>query len=193
VNAPRSHQTFFGAIIVGLGLSAFGAVLTTSLTLFTDPQTALRCVVATLGLLHLAHGMRGGDKRTGRLVAASAWLIGAVVVWTAPLGFTAYVATHAALAWCLRAPFRFSSPFSVLADLALTAMAAVAGSAAAIATGSPFLAFWCFFLVYALHASIPRDLPSYLSTHTVSGNAGDGAFDEAHHIAQTAINTLASK
>lgn len=185
----RIEATFLSEASSGLMLSLISAGLAAVFAVFFEQQAALKLTVTMASLLYVAHGLRCSGECAGRLLAACAWSVAAVAVWSAPVGLSTYVAMHAGLACCVRAPFVYTSPLSALADLCLAALAVLAGVGAAFATGSVFLATWCFFLVRALHVSIPSNLAARSSGRRPRGTS----FDEAHRAAKAALDALASR
>jgi hypothetical protein len=176
----------------GLALSIIGAALVASLELVAGPELAVKLAIAVLGSGSVGIALRHSRVSSGRIVAAPLWLGVAIGIWLTPLPIAAYVGSHVLLAWLVRAALRYTSIVAALVYLGVSMLACAVAAWAALRTGSPLLAFWCFFLVQALDAAIP-DSPwrraGKQHTHPRSGDR----FEEAHRAAEAALGALESR
>ena len=183
---PASFAHGLGAAFV---LSTAGAAVLAALTPWLGAATALRAVVALLGFAYVLYVMAVSRERIGRLttivcysaVTGGAWLVG--------LPLVAFVLVHVGVVWLVRSLYHYSGLAPALADLLLSALAAAFGAWAALRSGNAWLAFWCFFLVQALHAVIP---PTVGARNAPDVEHDTGAFARAARAAEAAVRRLSS-
>lgn len=187
-NSPMARGSLLHGVVAAFALSLCGGALLALLGPMVGASSALRAVIALLGLAYLLYTLAGTSARTGRIATVATWLVAAACLWFADVSLGAYVALHAAMLWLARSLHRHSSLLAALADLGLTVLA-VAFSAWAIGrTGSVWLALWCFFLVQAFFVLLPASLDV---GGLRSRSPDDDGFDRAHRAAEAALRRLA--
>jgi hypothetical protein len=169
-------------------LSACGAALLAASSIWFGAPTALRGVIALLGLAYAVYVIGLSGERVGRITTIASWLAVAGVAWILPLPLAGYALVHLGLAWLVRSLYYYSGLLPALADLALCVLGAAFAVAAAERSGSAWLAFWCFFLVQSFHVLIPASL-----TRPATAERSDDAFTRAHRAAEAAVRRLSSE
>jgi hypothetical protein len=189
MSAAKPKQALGAGLAVALVLSACGAAVLAAATPWLGQATALRAVIALLGLAYTLHAIARSGERVGRVTTIASWIVIASAVWLAGLPLTGYVLAHIGLVWLARSLYYYSGLLPALADLGLSVLGAAFAVWAAQRSGSAWLAFWCFFLVQAFHVSIPAAL-----TKRGAGalDAADDAFGRAHRAAEAAVRRLSS-
>lgn len=176
-------------IAAAFALSLCGGALLALLGPMFGASSALRCVVALLGLAYLLYLLACSTARTGRVVTVAVWLGAAALLWFADLSLGAYVAFHAGMIWLVRSLHHHSSILAALADLGLTVLAAAFSAWAVGRTGSFWLAMWCFFLVQAFFVLLPASFG--VGGPPSRSRDDDDGFDRAHRAAEAALRRLA--
>ena len=153
----RSFMAEVGfALVLALVVGAVGLTL----ALLVPPGTAVRLVVAGVGLAFVARTLGRAAEPTGRVTVAVVWTLAAVALWFAGTaatgtGLALYVAIHVGMIWLVRSLYAYSRVTEALLDLGLTALAASFAVWALVRTDGFFLPVWCFALGQALHVAIP--------------------------------------
>jgi hypothetical protein len=195
----RARPSLAQGVAAAFAASLSGAALLAVLSPAMGAGSALRVVIALLGLAYLLYLLSHGGNRTGRLTALVSWMLGAALVGLTSPPLAAYVLVHVGMLWLLRTLYFRARPLPALADLGLTALAAAFGAWAALRSGSALLALWCFFLVQAFFAAIPPLVGRSRDTH--AGSTGEDApgfeedaraFDRAYRTAEAALGRLGS-
>jgi hypothetical protein len=168
--------------------SACGAALLAALSPWLGVATALRAVVALLGVAYTAYIIGRSGERVGRLTTIACWLVVAGGAWLLGLPLVGYVLLHIGLAWLVRSLYHYSGLLPALADFGLSLLAAAFAVWAAQRSGSAWLALWCFFLIQAFHALIPTTL----RRGGTALEAADDGFARAHRAAEAAVRRLSS-
>ena len=186
----RSTSPSFGhALGAAFVLSIGGTAVLAALGPFVGAGTALRAVIALLGLAYVLYLMGRSGERVGRVTTVALWTAGACLAWFTGLPFVAYLLVHVGLVWLVRSLYYYSGLLPALADFGLTLLGAAFAAWAAQRSGSAWLALWCFFLIQAFHVLIPAAMNE---RKTVSGAATDDAFARAHRAAESAVRRLSS-
>jgi hypothetical protein len=150
--------------------------------------TALRVVVALLGLAYVLYLMGRSGERVGRITTIVCWSVGAAAAWLLGLPFVGYVLLHVGLVWLVRSLYHCSGLLAALVDLGVGLLGVAFSAWALQRSGSAFLALWCFFLVQAFHALIPATL----GERGREPAAGDDAFARAHRAAEAAVRRMSA-
>jgi hypothetical protein len=186
---PNGHPGFLREAGAGFVVSVLGAILLAALPWLVAPDVALRFVIAAVGGVTVLRILSRG--RTGRVVLFGIWTGATAICWLAPLPLPAYAAAHAGLLWFLKCVHARPHVLEAATNAGITLLALASAAWASAQTHSPFLAFWCFFLVCALSTLIRNPL----STLTGSGYATPkplDRFDAAHRAAKSALAELTS-
>jgi len=185
----RHDRPLLHGVVAAFALSLAGAGLLFALTEVIDADTALRVVVALLGLGYLLYSITRSPERTGRVTVVVLWLSASVSLWLAAPPAGVYVLLHVGMIWLVRSLYHHSSAVTAVADLGLTLLAAAFATWAANRTGSAWLALWCFFLVQAFFVLLPTPRGARRCAQPA---AEDGvAFERAHRAAEAAVRRMA--
>ena len=188
MTARRNHSLGLG-IGIGLVLSIAGAAVLTALAPIVGPRTAVRAVIALLGLAYVLYVVGKSGERVGRITTVAVWLVAAAGAWLGGVPLIGYVLIHVGLVWLVRSLYCYSGVLPALADLGLSVLGAAFGVWAASRSGSPMLAFWCFFLAQAFHVLIP----AAIGAGEAKQPAGDDSrFGRAQLAAEAAIRRLST-
>jgi hypothetical protein len=189
MSAAQAKPSLGVGLTAAFVLSACGAALLAALSPWLGGATALRAVIALLGLAYAVYVIGRSGERVGRLTTIACWLVvagGASFVGPPLVG---YLLLHIGLAWLVRSLYYYSGLLPALADFGLSLLGAAFAVWAAQRSGSAWLAFWCFFLVQAFHVLIPASLTQ---RGTAVPDAADDAFARAHRAAEAAARRLSS-
>lgn len=187
MNARTPNSSVSQGLAAALALSAAGAVLLAILSPWAGSATALRAVIALLGLAYVAYTMARSGERVGRITALGCWAAVAAATWVLAPPLVGYVLVHLGLVWLVRSLYHYAGVVPALADLALAVLGAAFAAWAAQRSGSAWLALWCFFLVQAFHALIP---PTLAARGAPAPGDTDDAFARAHRAAEAAVRRL---
>lgn len=185
-NRMPSLGAGLGAALV---LSACGAALLAVMTPLFGFATALRAVIALLGLAYVLYAVGRSGERVGRVTTIVGWIAIASAAWLAGLPLAGFVLVHLGLVWLVRSLYYYSGLLPALADLGVTALGAAFAVWAAQRSESAWLVLWCFFLVQAFHVLIPASLTR---RDKAALDSGDDAFARAHRAAEAAVRRLSS-
>lgn len=155
------------------------------------PATALRAVVAMVGLAYLAYLLVRARARAGRVSMVVLWACVTAAVLAADPPFVVHVLAQLALVWFARAVWHHASVLGALADLTLTAAGFAAAAWAAERTGSLALSIWCLLLVQAAFVVIPRREHARRA-RAARALAPDDPFQRAHRAAEAAVRRLSA-
>jgi hypothetical protein len=189
MSAATKRPSLGTGLVVALVLSACGAALLAAATPWLGLATALRAVIALLGLAYTLYVIARSGERVGRVTTVACWLASASLVWLLSPPLAGYVLAHVGLVWLARSLYYYSGLMPALADLGLSVLGAAFAVWAAQRSGGAWLAFWCFFLVQAFHVLIPASLTSRGSA---APDAADDAFRRAHRAAESALRRLSA-
>jgi hypothetical protein len=186
---------FLGEATFGFVVSLVGAAVALSLSFAMPGSIVVRLIVAGLGLTLVLRAIGRSSEKTGRVVTVVVWLAVAAGITVVDVGLPVYVAVHLGLVWLARSLFCCSRLIEAGLDLGLTLLAISFGILAAVRTESVFLATWCFFLVLAFQASIPRVAARMTAPAGRELPAGDPnrGFAEAFKAADEALHRIAGR
>jgi hypothetical protein len=185
--SARSSPSFGHGVGAAFVLSIAGAALLAALSPWLGTATALRAVIALLGLAYVLYAIGRSGERVGRITTIVSWCIVASAAWLVGLPLVAYVLLHVGLAWLVRSLYHYSGLLPAVADLGVSLLGAAFAAWAAQRSGSAWLAFWCFFLVQAFHALIP---PTLARRGGAAADQAEDAFARAHRAAESAVRRL---
>jgi hypothetical protein len=187
MSAAQRSPSLGAGLGVAVVLSACGAALLAATGPWFGPATALRAVVALLGLSYTLYAIASSHERVGRVTTIACWVAAAAAISFAGLPLAGYVLAHVGLVWLVRSLYYYSGLLPALADLGLNVLGAAFAVWAAQRSGSAWLALWCFFLVQAFHVLIPASLARRGAR---SHEPADDAFGRAHRAAEAAVRRL---
>ncbi len=189
VMSKQPNSLSFGhALGSAFVLSLSGAAVLVTLSPFVGSGTALRAVIALLGLAYVLYVIGRSGERVGRITTVALWIAAASFAWFLGLPLVVYVLVHVGLVWLVRSLYHYSGVLPALADLGLGLLGAAFAVWAAQRSGSAWLALWCFFLVQSFHVLIPPTLGAAIAPP----DAGNDAFARAHRAAEAAVRRLSS-
>lgn len=183
------RQSLAQSLTIAATASVAGAALIAALAPLAGEEGALRATVAILTAGVGLHSLYSYGRRTGCATLALLTLLVSGGAAAAGVPLAGYVLLHAALLWLVRAVRCYSGPLPALADLGLTVGGVALGAWAAVRSGSPLLALWCFFLPQALTALLPASFLGDARTR-FSELADEDPFDRAHRAAESALSRL---
>jgi len=184
-----NRPSFWREVGVALALSIAGAIAFHATAVVIGSATALRLVIAGLGIVYAISLLRGLGARVGRMLAIGAWLALDVALFVFDTPLLLWLMAQTFAIWLLRCWCCYASLFAALADGALGMFALAATEVAAAHSHSVFLALWSFFLVQALFVLIPED-PRQRHATALPDDAD--RFDQAQRSAEAALRRLAS-
>ena len=109
-----SRATLFSGLLVALLLSLLGGALLAASTLILAPLTALRLLVALLGLLYLAWLLSKSDEKRGRLVAPVVYMTASGLMLFSNISLAGLAIGHAGLIWLARSLFLHERPLAAI-------------------------------------------------------------------------------
>lgn len=189
MSASKTRPSLGAGLVAAFLLSASGAAVLAAAAPWLGSATALRAVVALLGLAYTLYAIARSGERVARVTTIACWIVVASAVWLAGLPLAGYVLAHLGLVWLVRSLYYYSGLLPAIADLGLAALGAAFAVWAAQRSGSAWLALWCFFLVQAFHVLIPASLTQ---RGAAAAEAADDAFGRAHRAAEAAVRRLSS-
>jgi hypothetical protein len=180
-----SRGGFWRGAALGLVASTAGAVAFHACAPWLGSASAFRAVLLMLAAGAALYALVDAKARVGRVVAVVAWglLLAALLLVDPPLSLL--LGTLVFGLWLTRSLYRYQALWQAGADAALSLFALAAGVVALRHSQSVFLALWCFFLLQAATAWIPR------TTASTPPPAGD-RYDQAQRSAEAALRRLAS-
>ncbi|MGB0133871.1 hypothetical protein [Dokdonella sp.] len=181
---------FWREVGVALALSVAGGLAWSALSWFLSPASAMRWVIATLGVVYAVLQLRALDTRAGRMLVIGSWLALNIALFAFNPPLSSWVLAQAAAIWMLRCWACHGSFFTAIADGVLGLFAATAGVVVIQSTHSIFLALWSFFLIQALVVFIPDSLR--IAPRNVTPDNED-RFARAQRSAEAALHRLANR
>lgn len=194
--SPRVRKSsFLGEAFLGLLTSLVAAAVAATLSFVMPTSVVARLVVAGLGLAIVVRVIARSDDKTGRVATLVVWMGIAAAAWYPGIDLPAYVATHVVMAWLVRSLFSRTRMLEAGLDLGLTLLALSFAIFALVRTESVLLAVWCFFLLQALHVSVPALAARITSPRNAEPIADDpnGRFTAAFRAADEALHRIAGR
>lgn len=180
--------SFLEGALLALIAALAGTLIYSALAWALPADSALRLVVAGLGIGYLLYLLGRSAERVGRVTILSLWLTLSALLWLLVPPLPLYLAAHLAMGWAGRSLYFHQSLLGALADLGLTGLGLIAALGAYLHTGSLLLSLWSLFLVQALFVFIP----SRASRLDDSLDGNEDGFRRAHQAAQAAVHRLSS-
>ncbi len=183
------RPNFSEGVGVSLLVSLFGGALFPALTLWFAGGFALRGLITLLGLFYLLYLLRRSERKPGRVLALTLWLLISPLTALLGIGLWGDLLIHLALLWLVRAGLFHSRLYTALMDLGLVVLGLGAALWGSSETGTLVVGLWSFFLVQALFVFIPHDAAD--SEGIATSPLGDSErFDRAHRAAEDALQRL---
>jgi hypothetical protein len=180
-----SGHGFWRAVGIGLLASLAGTVAFHVFAPLLGSGTALRASLALLAGAAALAVLFDRGRRIGRFVAFAAWLGVLVLLLVFDPTLWLWAAVPVFVAWLMRSLFHYQTLLQAGADALLALFALASGWLVLRHTHSVFLALWCFFLVQALTALMPR-------TRTATPAPCGDRYDQAQRNAEAALRRLAT-
>ena len=183
--------TFWEGVVVALLASLAGAIGFFALSfLFTD-EMAIRLVISGLAFFYSLYLLTRSGERIGRITVMLLWCILTAAVWLFGLPLTLLLILNVLSIWLLRSLYFYSRLFPSLTDMGLCLFGIVSAFWTLHHTGSPFLTFWCFFLIQALFVSIPAGNKQTFADEAALSNS-EVEFRRAYQAAEAAVRKLST-
>ena len=176
-------------IVVAIGASIGGGILTALLPVVSSEYTAIRILLSVLAIGYLLYLMKRSNEHTGRVLMLAVWLIatlGSLLLGTSLIYFALI---QVAAVWITRSLYFHASVLPALLDLGLVGFGLVASAWAILQTGSVMTAIWCFFLTQSLFVLIPG-FGSNRDTQGCFNPVEQDRFQSAHRVALDAVRKL---
>jgi hypothetical protein len=154
------RPSFLHGVVVAAIFGFLASVIVATLTPFVGLSAVIRLVIPVLGAAYLFYLFSRSPERVGRVTTITMWSALAIAAWWLAPPLPLYLLTHVIAVWLVRSLYFYSGFVPALIDLGLSALSVSATMWAVSRSGSVFLATWCFFLVQALWAFLPRRLPA---------------------------------
>jgi len=183
--------TFWEGVVLGLIGSVIGSIGFFALSMLFSEDCAFRLLISGLAFAYSLYLLSRSQERSGRITVMSIWFMLLVMLWLFYPPLTLFVIVHVLAIWLVRTLYCYASLFSSLADLALNTLGMSSAFWALHHTGSPFLTFWCFFLVQALFVYIPTGIKRPTPGKAAMPNSASD-FKRAYQTAEAAIRKLSS-
>lgn len=184
-------------VIEGIGIAALLSIVAFPMmvlgTTVMYPSIALRLCISAIGFLYILYILAKTSTRIGRgtVGALSALAIAALLFFNPSFVFFALALT--ALIWIVRSLYNYQSVVFTLADGVLCAISLASAAWGFMLSHSIMVALWCYFLVQALTAAIPRSFEAVaaMKNRTAGhGKPSQDRFSEAQRAAQEALRQL---
>jgi len=180
--------TFPDGVLVALLSSLVGTVTFYGLSSFFGDNIAIRFVISGLSLVYILYLLRKSNERIGRILVVVTWIVITLISWALWTPAVLFVLTNLAMIWLTRSLYFYSSLFSSLTDLGLTALSVVIALWAATQSNNLFLTIWCFFLTQALFVMIPSSIKTNKNPTKIYSKEAD--FQHAYRVAESAVRKL---
>ena len=184
------RPTFMEGIVVAAVASIPGAAIFGALTLTIASGPVLRLLIAGLSLSYVVYLLNRSSEHVGKVTVVTAWIALAAMVWWLAPSMPLYLILHVVVVWVIRSLYFHSGILASVADLAVSALALVAGVSCGVYTGSLFIGIWCFFLTQALFVFIPS-WPGQADSGAAT-RAAPARFEIAHRAAECALRKFSS-
>ena len=178
-------------IVVAIGASIGGGILTALLPVVSSEYTAVRILLSVLAIGYLLYLMKRSNERIGRVVVIATWLIATLGSLLTDTSLLYFALIQVAAVWITRSLYFHASVLPALLDLGLVAFGLVASAWAILQTGSVMTAIWCFFLTQSLFVLIP-DFGGNRGTQSCFNPAAQDRFQSAHRVALDAVRKLST-
>lgn len=183
--------SLFEGIVVAIGASIGGGILTALLPIVTSEYTAVRILLSLLAISYLLYLMKRSNERIGRIVMLALWLIVTLGSLLAGTSLIYFALIQIAAIWITRSLYFHASVLPAFLDLGLACFGLVASAWAILQTGSVMAAIWCFFLTQSLFVLIPV-FSSNHDTQGCSNPVEQDRFQSAHRVARDAVRKLST-
>lgn len=183
--------TFWEGVVVALSASLAGAIGFFALSFLFAEDMAIRLVISGSAFVYSLYLLSRSGKRIGRITVVLSWCLLSAAVWLFFPSLILFLMLNVLPIWLIRSLYFYSRLFPALADLGLCLAGVASAFWALHYTGSPFLTFWCFFLVQALFIAVPAgDKPTIADEAALSNSEAE--FKRAHQAAEAAVRKLST-
>ena len=153
------RPTVMGGILVAAVLSLGSIPLGIVLRIILTPDMAIRVCILSLALAYSFWTLSGRVRHVGTVTLGVTMCVLFSTAIALQWSFLSVLWMGIAVTWFTRCIVRYRSVGLALVDGAFAIGAASFAGVALGATGNPAIAIWCYFLVVALTAILPAQLP----------------------------------
>jgi hypothetical protein len=183
--------TFWEGVIVALLASITGAIGFFALSFLFTEDMAIRLVISGLAFFYSLYLLSRSGERIGRITVMLLWCILSAAVWLFGPPLILFLILNVLSIWLIRSLYFYSRLFISLADLGLCLFGIASAFWTLHHTGSPFLTFWCFFLIQALFVAIPAGNKQTFADEAILSNS-KVEFERAYQAAEAAVRKLST-
>lgn len=183
--------TFWEGVVVALLASLIGAIGFFALCFLFTEEIAIRLVISGLAFFYSLYLLSRSGERIGRITVMFSWCILTAAVWLFGPPLTLFLILNVLSIWLIRSLYFYSRLFPSLADMGLCLFGIASAGWALHHTGSPFLTFWCFFLIQALFAVFAAGNKQTFADEAALSNS-EVKFKRAYQAAEAAVRKLST-
>lgn len=183
--------TFWEGVIFALVASITGAIGFFAFSLLFTEDMAIRLAISGLAFIYSLYLLSRSGERIGRITVILSWCILSAVVWLFYPPLILFLILNVFTIWLIRSLYFYSRLFPSLADLGLCLVGILSALWTLHHTGSPFLAFWCFFLIQALFVAVPAGNKKPVAEEAALSNS-EAEFKRAYQAAEAAVRKLST-
>ncbi|MGJ0484523.1 MAG: hypothetical protein ACR65R_08320 [Methylomicrobium sp.] len=183
--------TLWEGVGVALLASLTGAIGFFALSLLFTEDIAIRLVISGLAFVYSFYLLSRSGERIGRITVMLLGCILSMAVWLFYPPLALFLILHVLSIWLIRSLYFYSRLFPSLADLGLCLFGIASAFWTLHHTGSPFLTFWCFFLIQALFVVIPTGNKQMFADEAAHSNS-EAEFKRAYQAAEAAVRKLST-
>lgn len=184
------RPTVLGGIAVAAVLSLGSIPLRAVLHLILSPDVAVRVCILALAVAYGLWTLSGRVRRVGTVTLG----VFMFVLFSSALifrwEFMSVLWLAIGVTWFVRCIARYRSISIAFLDGAFAIGAVLCAATALGATGNPTLAIWCYFLIVALTALLPAQLPSTNWSRPDGQSTGQSPFEQAFASADAALREI---
>jgi len=174
------------AAVLSLGSIPLGAMLRIVLT----PDMAVRVCILSLALAYSFWTLSGRVRHVGTVTLGVSMCVLFSTAIALQWSFLSVLWIGITVTWFTRCIVRYRSVGIALVDGAFAVGAMSFAGVALGTTGNPTIAIWCYFLIVALTALLPAQLPSAEWSRCKVPKASQNPFEQAFNSADAALREI---
>jgi len=183
--------TFWDGVVVALLASLAGATGFFALSFLFTEEMAIRLAISGLAFFYSLYLLSRSGERIGRITVMLLGCLLSAAVWLFYPPLTLFLILHVLSIWLIRSLYFYSRLFPSLADMGLCLFGIASAFWTLHHTGSPFLTFWCFFLIQAVFVAIPTGNRQTFADEAALSNS-EVEFKRAYQAAEAAVRKLST-
>ncbi|MEC4746980.1 hypothetical protein [Methylomicrobium sp. Wu6] len=187
----KKKPTFWEGVVVALLASLTGAIGFFALSFLFPEDMSIRLVISGLAFFYSLYLLFRSRERIGRITVMLLGYILSAAVWLFGSPLTLFLILNILSIWLIRSLYFYSRLFTSLADLGLCLFGIASAFWALHHTGSPFLTFWCFFLIQAVFSVFPAENKQPFADEADLSNS-EVEFKRAYQAAEVAVRKLST-